>query len=322
VAGTARGFKGGCACPYGTTFSVKAQKCMGGKPPAPGPTPGGPYCVHDAPTNACGTCTTPEDCGGNKTDWSLCWANMDEKCTNSDAALVLSVVEKAPLLGAKKPLCNPKFACCTRGADFCRAKDEHAFCDPTVAGTARGFKGGCACPYGTTFSVKAQKCMGGKPPAPGPTPGGPYCVHDAPTNACGTCTTPEDCGGNKTDWSLCWANMDEKCTNSDVALVQQSDAETCMESGNLGCLQPSGACNYEKCTPCCAGLICYHDQDAGDMCMRPPPVADVEQSPQGCPAGTPAVSDANPFPCHASGCSQPYTCNEETGCCSETVLFA
>merc|ERR1719235_1048397 len=171
VAGTARGFKGGCACPYGTTFSVKALKCMGGKPPAPGPTPGGPYCVHDAPTNACGTCTTPEDCGGNKTDWSLCWANMDEKCTNSDAALVLSAVEKAPLLGAKKPLCNPKFACCTRGADFCRAKDEHAFCDPTVAGTARGFKGGCACPYGTTFSVKAQKCMGGKPPAPGPTPG-------------------------------------------------------------------------------------------------------------------------------------------------------
>jgi len=232
------------------------------------------------------------------------------------------VCAKAPLLGAKKPLCNPKFACCTRGADFCRAKDAHAFCDPTVAGTARGFKGGCACPYGTTFSVKAQKCMGGKPPAPGPTPGGPYCVHDAPTNACGTCTTPEDCGGNKTDWSLCWANMDEKCPDSDAALVQQTDAETCMESGNLGCLQPSGACNYEKCTPCCAGLICYHDQDAGDMCMRPPPVADVEQSPQGCPAGSPPVSDANPFPCHASGCSQPYTCNEETGCCSETVLFA
>ena len=85
---------------------------------------------------------------------------------------------------------------------------------PPPSGLGRGVR------YGTTFSVKAQKCMGGKPPAPGPTPGGPYCVHDAPTNTCGTCTTPEDCGGNKTDWSLCWANMDEKCTDSDAALVR------------------------------------------------------------------------------------------------------
>lgn len=175
---------------------------------------------------------------------------------------------------------------------------------------------GCACPYGTTFSAKKQTCVGGTPPAPGPTPGGPFCVSHAPQNGCGKCATPEDCGGKKDDWSLCWANIDEKCTNSDSELVEQNaatsaeswqcygpfgfvlkqgapdllhgryeskeacekvctgeanEAETCLTSGNLGCLQAEGVCNYEKCTPCCAGLICYHDQDAGDMCMHQPP---------------------------------------------------
>merc|ERR1719160_439718 len=183
-------------------------------------------------------------------------------CMHPPPAVDLSVLPaaKKPLLGAKKPLCDPKFECCKHRADYCRTKDANAFCDPTLARTARAFEGGCACPYGTTFSKAKQTCVGGKPPAPGPTPGGPYCVHDAPQNGCGKCATPEDCGGNKTDWSLCWANIDEKCMNSDSELVEQkpasfgqaNEAETCMTSGNLGCVQPNGGCSYEKCTPCCA----------------------------------------------------------------------
>jgi len=195
-AGTARGFNDGtgCACPWGHDYDKDATKFPCGVVPTPGPT-SNYYCVHNAGKNACGECTSPEDCGGNKTQWDLCWAEKDTLCPQEEDVL-------AVLAGA----CDTKFKCCKMPGTFCHAKDASSFCDPTVAKSRQFTDGsGCACPFGHDFDPSTGKCKGGKPPAPT----GGFCMHSTPKNACGACTKPEDCGSNS--WDSCWGQKDQAC---------------------------------------------------------------------------------------------------------------
>merc|ERR1719329_195058 len=51
-------------------------------------------------------------------------------------------------------------------------------------------------------------------------------------------------------------------------------ATTCLKQGDRKCSSDTVVCAYDHCEPCCGGLECYHDDDAGDFCIKPPPFAE------------------------------------------------
>jgi len=42
---------------------------------------------------------------------------------------------------------------------------------------------------------------------------------------------------------------------------------TCLQQGERKCMSDTVKCAYDRCEPCCSGLQCYHDDDAGDFCI-------------------------------------------------------
>jgi len=77
-----------------------------------------------------------------------------------------------------------------------------------------------------------------------------------------------------------------KGCDSAVAQPATETSGTCLQQGDRKCMSETVKCAYDHCEPCCGGLECYHDDDAGDFCIKPPPSTDVQQHQATSPEAT------------------------------------
>merc|ERR1711865_311859 len=54
---------------------------------------------------------------------------------------------------------------------------------------------------------------------------------------------------------------------------------TCLQQGDRKCMSKTVKCAYDHCEPCCTGLQCYHDDDAGDFCIKAHQLSSPENAP-------------------------------------------
>jgi len=55
-------------------------------------------------------------------------------------------------------------------------------------------------------------------------------------------------------------------------ITELGSRTTCLQQGDRKCFSDKVKCAYDHCEPCCKELTCYHDQDAGDFCIKLPVV--------------------------------------------------